>query len=116
MQIYHTLTPAPAPQDSAVALGYFDGVHSGHRAVLGHGHYVYGDAVGGTELLQQRYIACGVSTKGKVVATEDRLCMEAVHQHTADKILRREGAELLKGWLPILGDTQLGHAGVLLRQ
>ena len=29
MQIYHTLTPAPAPQDSAVALGYFDGVHSG---------------------------------------------------------------------------------------
>ena len=35
MQIYHTLTPAPAPQDSAVALGYFDGVHSGHRAVLG---------------------------------------------------------------------------------
>ena len=35
MQIYHTLTPAPAPQDSAVALGYFDGVHCGHRAVLG---------------------------------------------------------------------------------
>ena len=35
MQIYHTLTPASAPQDSAVALGYFDGVHSGHRAVLG---------------------------------------------------------------------------------
>ena len=32
---YHTLTLTPAPQDSAVALGYFDGVHSGHRAVLG---------------------------------------------------------------------------------
>ena len=92
------------------------GGRHGLPAVLGHGHYVYGDAVGGTELLQQRYIACGVSAKGKVVAAEDRLCMEAVHQHTADKILRREGAELLKGWLPILGDTQLGHAGVLLRQ
>ena len=92
------------------------GGRHGLPAVLGHGNYVYGDAVGGTELLQQRYIACGVSAKGKVVAAEDRLCMEAVHQHTADKILRREGAELLKGWLPILGDAQLGHAGVLLRQ
>ena len=33
MQIYQSLTPIRAPQGSAVALGYFDGVHCGHRAV-----------------------------------------------------------------------------------
>ena len=35
MQIYQSLTPIHAPQGSAVALGYFDGVLCGHRAVLG---------------------------------------------------------------------------------
>ena len=35
MQIYHALTPVDAPQGSAVALGYFDGVHCGHRQVVG---------------------------------------------------------------------------------
>lgn len=35
MQIYHTMTPVQAAQGCAVALGYFDGVHCGHRMVLG---------------------------------------------------------------------------------
>ena len=35
MQIYHAMTPVQAPQGCAVALGYFDGVHCGHRMVLG---------------------------------------------------------------------------------
>ena len=34
----------------------------------------------------------------------------------ADKILGRERAELLKRRFQILGDAQLSHAGVLLRQ
>lgn len=35
MQIYHSMIPVQAPKGSAVALGYFDGVHCGHRMVLG---------------------------------------------------------------------------------
>lgn len=34
MQTYATLTPINAPKGCAVALGYFDGVHCGHRAVM----------------------------------------------------------------------------------
>ena len=34
MQTYATLTPIDAPKGCAVALGYFDGVHCGHRAVM----------------------------------------------------------------------------------
>ena len=34
MQTYATLTPISAPKGCAVALGYFDGVHCGHRAVM----------------------------------------------------------------------------------
>lgn len=35
MQIYHTMTPVFDEKGCAVALGYFDGVHCGHRMVLG---------------------------------------------------------------------------------
>lgn len=35
MQQYTTMTPVKAGAGCAVALGYFDGVHCGHRAVLG---------------------------------------------------------------------------------
>ena len=35
MQIYQTLTPVATTGGCAVALGYFDGVHCGHRMVLG---------------------------------------------------------------------------------
>ncbi|MEG2841886.1 MAG: riboflavin biosynthesis protein RibF, partial [Ruthenibacterium sp.] len=34
MKSYETLTPLAAQNKTAVALGYFDGVHLGHRAVL----------------------------------------------------------------------------------
>lgn len=35
MQIFHTMTPVTDTRGCAVALGYFDGVHCGHRMVLG---------------------------------------------------------------------------------
>lgn len=35
MQIFHTMAPVTDTRGCAVALGYFDGVHCGHRMVLG---------------------------------------------------------------------------------
>ena len=35
MQIFHTMAPMTDTRGCAVALGYFDGVHCGHRMVLG---------------------------------------------------------------------------------
>lgn len=35
MQIFHTMTPVTDTRGCSVALGYFDGVHCGHRMVLG---------------------------------------------------------------------------------
>lgn len=35
MQIFHAMTPVTDTRGCAVALGYFDGVHCGHRMVLG---------------------------------------------------------------------------------
>ena len=35
LRLIPAIRPVDAPQGSAVALGYFDGVHLGHRAVIG---------------------------------------------------------------------------------
>lgn len=45
MQIFHTMTPVTDTRGCAVALGYFDGVHCGHRMVLG-GAVRYADEKG----------------------------------------------------------------------
>ncbi len=66
------------------------------RLILGHRHDMHADAEGFAQLPQPFDIARRAGSEGEVIAAEQFLGVEALHQHRLDKILRRQGAELVK--------------------
>ena len=90
----------------------------GHSLALipGHRHDMDADAQGFAQFPQPFDIARRAGPEGEVIAAEQLLGVEALHQHRLDKILGREGAELVKGGFLVFLDAQGRHAGVLLAQ
>ena len=73
MNILNTLAPVGAPNGSAVALGYFDGVHLGHRRVLG-AAVEYAAAHGLTPAAFTFSLPGGQSLKGGRILSAGQAC------------------------------------------
>ena len=74
MQIYPTMSPLDLgdKQGSAVALGYFDGIHLGHRAVIG-GAVDWARAHGAAPAVFTFQLPAGSRMKGRrLLSTEDK--------------------------------------------
>ncbi len=74
MQIYPTMSPLVlgGKQGSAVALGYFDGIHIGHRAVIG-GAVDWARAHGAASAVFTFKLPAGSRMKGRrLLSTEDK--------------------------------------------